>query len=138
MLRRNGVPGRSRTLQVARQRANEETGCGAPRATLASYPTAYVTRRIRCCRPSCSRWKCVVDVRWAMYSARSNEPHRPQGTGVESGRRNTSAQHARSTHCRCTHQAVHLRKLLHQELVQRGTREESECAHISRTLYYIL
>ena len=31
MLRRNGVSGRSRTLQVARQRANEETGRFAQR-----------------------------------------------------------------------------------------------------------
>ena len=47
---------------------------------------------------------------------------RSQGTGVESRRRNTSAQHARSTHCRCTHKVVHPRKLLHQRVGTTGNK----------------
>ena len=110
--------------------------CGAPRATLASYPAALRPRPIRCCWPSCSRWKRVVYVGWAMSSTRSDETHtQAQGTGESRWRRNTSAQHARSTHCPCTHYAVHPRTLLHQSWYNR---EESECAHTSRTLYYIL
>ena len=100
-------------------------------------PQHNVTRQIRCCQPNCSSGS-VLSMFLGQCPPRAATNHTV--TGYRS-RVKGDGTPAHST--RVARTVTALTRLFTRErcytkgLVQRGTREESECAHTSRTLYYI-